>query len=616
MTKHQNKQMVWSGGEPAAAIQDKGTVLVDSAAIHWRIFSQSALIIAAGFWVFWPALHGDWCGDDSYLITNNYSLRSLHGLWKIWSATPSGDYWPITWTVLWIQWHCWGSQPLPYHLLNLGLHLSNAFLVWRLLGKLGLKHGWVGGLLFAIHPLAVESVAWITEIKNTLSLPFFLLSLEAYIGCDRREATGCLRSVIYYLAAMLSKTSVVMLPAVVLLYDWWKRGRITWREVRKTIPYFVIAAVLGSMTYYTQNGFLKADPIVDGRGMVARLSGAGVDVFFYLGKFLLPLELVPIYPRWQIEPPSLLQMATVPLLATLLLGLWIQRRGWGRHALLGFGFFLLTLFPALGIIKMANLHVGWVADHFVYLPMIGLIGLGVAGWEALHARISIHWRPISAGAMAGLAGLLAWESHGDAKHWINNEAMLSYTAKHNPNSSYVHYFLGNTAYLNNHFQLALSEYQAALRLDPNNASIHYSLGNTFLLFFPDHLSEAIFHTQEALRLRPGMTAAQYNLQAAMALQRYETARQMKVEEAVARTGLGNDFSKIPDRWPEAINQYEIALKLDPNCAMAHYNLGIFLSKMNGQTAGAISHLATALRIKPDLEPARKALEQLQAARHQ
>ncbi len=167
------------------------------------------------------------------------------------------DYWPLSWTVLWIEWRLWGNHPLGFHLMSLALHLFSGFLIWRLLERLGWREGWLGGLLFIVHPLAVESVAWISEIKNTLSLPFFLLSCHAYLdGEEDKKSRGYLRSVGYYLAAMLSKTSTVMLPLVLLLYSWSKSGKITRQSVIKVVPYLLIAVPLGLVTVYFQNNVI------------------------------------------------------------------------------------------------------------------------------------------------------------------------------------------------------------------------------------------------------------------------------------------------------------------------------------------------------------------------
>ena len=191
-----------------------------------------------GIWVYWPAFHGDWLWDDSSLIRDNTRLRSFYGLYEIWFSAPETDYWPLSWTLLWLEWHLWQDQTVGYHVASLGLHLISAFLIWRLLSKLGLRWGWIGGLLFVLHPLAVESVAWMSEIKNTLSLPLFLLSLEALIETDETNSPWAYgRSFLLYLAAMLAKTSVITLPFVFLLYCWWKRDRIAWSDFRKIIPF-------------------------------------------------------------------------------------------------------------------------------------------------------------------------------------------------------------------------------------------------------------------------------------------------------------------------------------------------------------------------------------------
>jgi protein O-mannosyl-transferase len=256
------------------------------AAIPWKLFLQAMVIVVAALWIYWPALHGDWLWDDDQLVAHNLELRTLSGLGRIWFSAPATDYWPLTWSLLWVEWHIWGNQPLYYHLCSLALHIFSGLLIWRLFCRLGLRWGWLGGLLFVIHPLAVESVAWISEIKNTLSLPLFLLSLSAYIDYfEDNKDCAYLRSFFYYFAAMLCKTSVVMFPATLLLYCWWKQGRITWQDFKKTVPYFAIALIFGLVTLYFQTVNTPEDPVVDSRGFVIKLIEAGTTICFYLGKF-------------------------------------------------------------------------------------------------------------------------------------------------------------------------------------------------------------------------------------------------------------------------------------------------------------------------------------------
>lgn len=385
---------------------------------------QATILVAVGLWIFSPVLNGDWIWDDVTLVTENDTLRSLPGLGRIWFAAPATDYWPVTWTLLWIEWHLWGLHTLGYHLCSVALHLTSACLIWRLLHKLGLSWGWLGGLIFVTHPLVVESVAWISEIKNTLSLPFYLLSLLAFLNADEgKDPRGYGKSFLFYLLGMLCKSSVVMLPVVLLLYGWWRHGRVTWRDLCRMLPYFAVALILGLVTVYFQTSHYAEIDVVRARGFITRIIGAGAAIFFYVGKFILPTDLLPMYPRWSLNPPSLSHVLTVPLLVLTLLAIWTKRATWGRHALLGIGFFLINLLPVIGLCRMTWMNISWVADHLVYIPMIGLIGATVAGLEALHRSLSQAVRPYLLAAITALIFLMAWDSRGYAGMFINVQTL-------------------------------------------------------------------------------------------------------------------------------------------------------------------------------------------------
>jgi hypothetical protein len=375
---------------------------------------QAIILVAVGLWIFWPALNGDWIWDDTMLVSQNAELHTGKGLGQIWFAAPATDYWPVTWTLLWIEWHLWGAHTLGYHLSSVILHLTSAFLIRSLFAKLGLRWGWLGALIFVVHPLVVESVAWISEIKNTLSLPFFLLALHAHIDADQDEKkSGNGRAMLFYLLAMLCKSSVIMLPFVLLLYGWWKRGRISRLDLTRTLPFFAIALVLGSVTLYFQASHYPEIDVVRDRGYFARLVGASTAIFFYFGSFLFPVDLLPIYPRWNLNPPSLARVATLPMLAGTLIALWTQRRTWGRPALLGIGFFLINLLPVIGLTRMTWMNISWVADHLVYLPMIGLIGCVVAVLETMHRRASPAARVY---LFTGITAVLIWLAYGSHEY--------------------------------------------------------------------------------------------------------------------------------------------------------------------------------------------------------
>jgi len=526
----------------------------------WKFFIQALVIVVAGFCVYWHALQGGWLLDDDVLITDNYTLRGLHGLLQIWSGVNTTDYWPLSSTLLWVGWQFLGNDPLGYHLCSLALHLCSGFLIWHLFSRLGLRWGWLGGLIFVIHPLAVESVAWISEIKNTLSLPLFLLACDAWLDAGEKKVSY-LRPFFYYVAAMLAKTSTVMLPAVILLYSWWKGG-VTRQDLKRITPYFVVAIALSLVTIHYQN--LK-NPI--DTGFITRLTAASAAVFFYLGKFFLPIDLSLIYPG-SVLGRSILQTLSLPILASILVGLWTKRRTWGRHVLLGFGFFLLNLVPVLGVVKMNWLVFSPVADHFVYLPMIGLIGLVVAGLEQLHKRFSFRshfFGPVPTSAAVAM-GLALWQSHDYARLFNSNEMLLTYTLKHNPEAWLAHTNLGISLAQTGHVAEAIEQFEHALKINPHDDKTHYNLGT--VLYQAGHVSEAIEQYEEALKIN-GRDAKYHN----------------NLGIALAQTGHSS----------EAIAQFEQALKINPRDDNTHYNLGTVLQRI-GRFPEAAEQFDQALKL--------------------
>src|ERR1035438_268416 len=575
----------------------------------WKRILQASIIAVAGLWIYWPAIHGNWLWDDVGLVAGNESLRSLRGLWDIWFWSPSYDYWPMSSTVFWAEWHLWGDRPAAFHAVGLGLHLLSALLVWRVLGKLGLRWAWLAALVFTIHPLAVESVAWISETKNTLSLLFFLLSLSAYLDYDRTgRRSGHVFSILCFLAAMLSKASVVMLPVTLLLYCWWRRDRISWNDLARLAPHLAIALVLGLAAMHFQSAHAPVDPAVDSRGPITRLVGAETAAVFYLGKVFCPVALIPIYPRWALDKSWPFALLSGTFLAAALWLMCARRSGWGRHALLGFGFFLLNLLPALGFARMTFMNISWVADHFVYLPMIGMIGLFVLGAEACHRRLPAFQQPFLSFAVIALCGLLACGSRLCAAHWEGAEALWSYTIDRNPGAWMAQFNLAAEIHkVPGRLAEAIAHYEEAVRLKPDFAEAHNNLGSA-LESIPGRLNKAVAHYGEALRLRPGFAEAHNNLGGALeampgrlddAIAQYVEALRLKADFVQARLNLARVLGKMPGRLDEAIAQYGEVLRLRPNLAEAHFNLGCDLQKAPGRLDEAIAQYREAVRLKPD-----------------
>ncbi len=252
--------------------------------LGWRVL-QGAVIVLAGWIAFSPALHGAWLWDDALEVARNPDLRGLAGLARIWRGTMNPDYLPVKGTVDWLGWQLWGGHVFGYHALNLALHLAGAFLLWRLLGRLGLRQAWLGALLFAIHPLTVESVAWISELKNTLSLPLLLLAMIAYVDYDEARAAGpggpaagsaYRESLLCFALALLAKSSGVMFPAVILLYAWWRRGRIAPADGWASAPFFALSLLRGVATLVLQHRWAPPESVAAPGGLLSRIEAAGL----------------------------------------------------------------------------------------------------------------------------------------------------------------------------------------------------------------------------------------------------------------------------------------------------------------------------------------------------
>jgi hypothetical protein len=479
---------------------------------HGTLLLKALVIATAGLWIYGPVLHGSWLWDDDYLLQKNDLIHDPDGLWNIWfSPTTLIDYFPITVSLEWLEWQIWPDDPFCYHLTNVILHVGSALLIWYLFSKLGLRLAWLGGLFFAIHPVMVESVAWMAEIKNTLSMPPFLLALCAWIDYDRRE-----KSEHYYLAlalfffAMLCKTTMVMFPVLILVYAWWKHGRITWRDVWRTTPFFAISlAVSVTLILLLRHGV--GEETIPLGGLLSRLACAGTSMLFYFSRCFLPVLLLPIYPQWKVNPPELWQFTPWLILGVAIYGLWTRRQCWARDVLFGFGFFVINLAPFVGFRAISFMRFAWVMDHFLYLPIIGLLGLFVAVLGQVETRLSTGPRRYVKGGVAIVAIVFAVGSHQYAKTFISSRTQWTYTIQRFPNAWPAHNNLGNAFSDAGLLADAGEQYKEALRINPGYPEAHNNLG--IVLAKTGHVPEAVAEFQEALRLCPELESAQDNLQA-------------------------------------------------------------------------------------------------------
>ena len=410
------------------------TPLLHTRSTSTRTALKAVILVLAAVGVYIPALDAGFVFDDLGLVTHNQLIHADDGLYRVWFTAAQPDYFPLTSSTLWLEWRLWAGLTNPaagYHVSNIVLHAISALLIWLILGRLGIPAAFWAALIFAVHPVNVSSVAWIAERKNVLSMVFVLSALLCYLRFD--DAGGrkwYALSLTAFGLALLSKTSVVMLPVVLLLLAWFKRRRLVRADVARTAPFFALALVLGLVTvFYQQQSIAGLDPRPE--GLWSRLAASGWCVWFYLFSDLVPLSLATIYPRWEVDPASPVAWLPLAALFGVAAGALSYRRTWGRPVLVAGGIFVVMLLPALGLITMTYHEYSLVADHFQYLAMIAPIALVAATIAVLAARGRTTRWLATAAAVAVVASLatLTWVRAGA---YQNSMAFWSRAVEENP----------------------------------------------------------------------------------------------------------------------------------------------------------------------------------------
>jgi tetratricopeptide (TPR) repeat protein len=598
-------------------------------------------LVIATFIAYQPVWHAGFIWDDDDHLTANPAMTMPHGLRMIWSSLAVSRYYPLTLTSFWVEHRLWGLDPLPYHLVNVLLHAMNGVLVFFLLRRLRVRAAWLAAMLWALHPVNVESVAWITELKNTQSGLFFFLALLCFL----RSETGAARrgwyslALLSGLAALLSKPSTVVLPLALLLCVWWDRG--FWRSVDiwRITPFVILALGMSALTVVEQRGHIERTGTAEWNlGMAERFVIAGKAVWFYASKLFWPTPLTFVYPRWQSNAVSL--GSWLGLIAVVVGGalLWIRRRqSWARAGLLGCGYFVLSLLPVLGFLDVYYFRYSYVADHFQYLASMGLIALTVTGVATICQRAGRPGRVLGTLTGAIVLLILGGRTWGQVHLYRDSETLWSDTLTKNPQCWMAHNNLGAALVVLGRAQEAKEHYEQSLRINPRNAEAYNNLGNVFwqeglvgdareryeqaLQIKPDYpeahnnlgavlyqagqRDEAIEQYRQALHSKPDYADAHCNLGSALAqsgaieeaVAHYEQALQIKPDYADAHYGLGLSLVRL-GRVQEAVGHWEQALRINPHYAEAHYSLGLILEQ-TGRVAEAKGHYEQALQIKPD-----------------
>ena len=605
-----------------------------------RDWFWALILVAFVFIAYAQVFRAAFIWDDESHLTQNPCVVGPLGLKEIWTTTQA-VYYPLVLTTFWALHKFVGLNPLPYHALNVLLHAVSAILLWRVLRLLHVRGAWLGAALWALHPVMVQSVAWVTELKNTQSCVFYLLSILFFLKWedrggaisrapqlgigDRRSLVFAL-SLFFFLLSTLSKPSVVMLPFVLALCIWWMRGKIRWRDALALAPFALISAVASAWTIWEQRFHARAVGPDWVQTFPERLIIAGKAIWFYLGKLVWPHPLIFIYPRWHVDSSNV--VAYLPLMAAIaaLIALWFVRTQLGRALFFAAAYYAISLFPVLGFFSVYFFRYSFVSDHFQYLASMGPLALAGAGIATLLGRfcgIPDHFvsRPetvprsgntiasprrqlVIGSALCGillvLLGFLTWRQTAE---YHNLFALYTATLEKNPSCWMAHYNLGIVLSQQREADQAIEHYRQAVALRPDYAEAHYNLGR--LLVERGQLNDAIAHYERAAAINPADAEAQNNLgitlfgigRADDAIAHYQKALEIRPDYAESSCNLANVLIAKGD-FDGAIVRYRACLAVIPDQEEAQYNFASALLR-TGRTDEAIVEYQKVLQMHPE-----------------
>jgi tetratricopeptide (TPR) repeat protein len=575
-------------------------------------FFAAALIVAV-FLAYQPAWHGGLIWDDNEHVTKP-ELQSVQGLYEIWfHKGVTLQYYPILHSAFWLEHKLWGDATLGYHLTNIALHCLAAMLVLLALRRLKISGAFLAAAIFALHPVQVESVAWIAEQKNTLSAVFYLSALLVYLQFDQtRRVRWYLGALALFVLAVLSKTVTATLPGGLLVIFWWQRGRLSWKkDVLPLVPFFALGAGGGIITALWELQFNNCTGPEFAFTFVDRILIAGRAACFCMGKLFWPTHLLFLYPRWQIDSGAWWQYL-FPLSMSALLAAFCAIRRRTRAPLAALLYFGGTLFPVLGFFNLYTFRYSLVANHYQYLASLGLIAIVSAGAAWLLERWALWRRPGGYALCLGLLAILAGLTFRHSQMYANVETLYATTIAANPDCWLAHGNLGQIFDAQGNFAAAMAEYRKTLDIYPDCLEARNNLAQGLVRL--GKLDEAVIEYRKAVKLHamPAQTATIYNNlgvalesrgRAEEAIAAYRKAVETVPDDPVAHTRLGNVLL-YRGRLDEALPEFLAALNLKPDDVQAYKNLGIVLGG-SGRFDEAILVFQKALEIQPDFAEARQ-----------
>ena len=586
-------------------------------------FWLAGAIFICIFIAYLPAIRGQFIWLDDLDLTHNPLITAPDGLGRIWTPGETYQYYPLSFTTFWMLHKLWGFNPIGYHVVNILFHSIVVLLFWYLLHYLKIPGALGAALIFALHPIEVESVAWIAELKNTQSVIFFLAALISYLRFeDDNENKWYWLALILFLLALLSKTSTIMLPVTLLLLRWWRQRSWNWKAVLRVLPFFMLSALSAIVCIYQEKYQAGATGEEWASGLAEKISLSGRIIWFYLGKLIVPSRLVYFYPRWSIDPN--LPISYLPIFGwlTVMVILWRKRQSWGRTALMGMGFFTINLFPVLGFLNIYYMRFSYVADRWQYLPGLGVIALVAGGitegwgrWSRIKGIRTVKYsRAIGiclAVVVLTVLGRMTWNQ---SRLFKDKESLLRNTLKVNTRDWMIYARMANVLSQKRRSQEAISYYSQALKLNPADVGTLNDLGNALL--GQGNIKGAITYYLEALRVNPDSAPAHNNMGVARARQgkldqaiaHYSEALRINPDYTTARNNLEIARFKVADP-EEALVKYKEGTKPETGFYSEYGNRGINLSR-EGKYNLAEAAFHSALELNPNDYPSRTNLGNL------
>ena len=566
------------------------------------------LLLALAAAVYWPVLQCGFVWDDDDYVTQNPLLRDGSGLWRIWTEPRSlPQYYPLVHTTFWLEHRLWGLAPAGYHVVNVLLHTLGAWLLWRLLRVLALPGALFAAAWFLVHPVHVESVAWITERKNVLSLACALLAAHAWL---RWHDGGTLRSwwvgSAWFLAALLAKTVVATVPAALLVILWWRDGRLSARAWRGAAPWLALGAALGAFTAWLEATHVGAAATPWQLEGAERVLVAGRAVWFYLGSLLWPVGTCFNYPRWQLDATSPAQWAWPAAALVALAVAFVGRHRLGRGLLAALLLFGGMLVPALGFLDVFPFRYSFVADHFQYHASTAALA-GIAAWLAARTRpLPWRWRAALAALVVAACGVLTLRAIPAYRDFAT---LWQVTLAQNPRSAIALANLGALANARGDHAQARPLLERCLELDPTNHEAMVNLGAIAHRTGDRATARSLY--EQALVLAPSDAGAHHNLaiwlleegQGAAALPHAQRAVDAAPEPVELRITLAQALHDT-GQWALAVPHCDYVLQRAPREAGTRLRAATCLLRL-GRYAQAAGNALALLAEQPGSLPARR-----------